>query len=201
MKIKFGINGTSTEKYRFPNMYWMPNMYKHPNQARFIIVSPKSSIKPLARKIISVIRLFFRQMQKHNDKCTFFTGVHNKPVTDVMNTFNKHRKETTISNLDFSTLFSKLSRNKNLMVLKSLNDSCFDGGERKYIRANNYGACWLMVICLGKQQIKNAVAYLLSTVISLLSLRSSARLLVFLWGLIQLFHLSIYSFIFMKVSG
>ena len=31
MKIKFGINGTSTEKYRFPNMYWMPNMYKHPN--------------------------------------------------------------------------------------------------------------------------------------------------------------------------
>ena len=52
------------------------------------------------------------------------------------------------------------------MVLNSLIDFCFDGGERKYITVNNYGALLGKnikdnVICLNKQQIKDAVAYLL----------------------------------------
>ena len=52
------------------------------------------------------------------------------------------------------------------MVLNSLIDFCFEGGESKYITVNNYGACWVKnikdnVICLNKQQIKDAVAYLL----------------------------------------
>ena len=41
-----------------------------------------------------------------------------------------------------------------------------DGGECKYITVNNYGVRWINnikdnVICLNKQQIKDAVAYLL----------------------------------------
>ena len=52
------------------------------------------------------------------------------------------------------------------MVLNSLIDFCFDGGEIKYIIVNNYGARWVKnikdnVICLNKHQIKDAVAYLL----------------------------------------
>ena len=52
------------------------------------------------------------------------------------------------------------------MVLNSLIDFCFDGGESKYVTVNNYGAHWVKnikdnVICLNKQQIKDAVAYLL----------------------------------------
>ena len=52
------------------------------------------------------------------------------------------------------------------MVLNSLIDFCFDGGESKYITVNNYGARWVKnikdnVICLNKQQIKDVVAYLL----------------------------------------
>ena len=52
------------------------------------------------------------------------------------------------------------------MVLNSLIGFCFDGGECKYITVNNYGARWVNdiknnVICLNKQQIKDAVAYLL----------------------------------------
>ena len=52
------------------------------------------------------------------------------------------------------------------MLLNSLIDFCFDGGENKYITVNNYGVRWLKnikdnVICLNKQQIKDAVAYLL----------------------------------------
>ena len=51
LKIKFGIDNIPIENHRLPNMYWMPKMHKNPIKARFIIVTPKSSIKPLARTI------------------------------------------------------------------------------------------------------------------------------------------------------
>ena len=173
LKIKFGIDNIPIENHRLSNMYCMPKMHKNPIKARFIIASPKSSIKPLARTITSVFRLFFRQIQTYNDKCRFFTGVNtfwvvqnNKPVIDAMNGLNKRRKATSVSTFDFSTLYTKLPHNKLLMVLNSLIDFCFDGGECKYITVNNYGARWVKnikdnVIYLNKQQIKNAVAYLL----------------------------------------
>ena len=87
------------------------------------------------------------------------------------------------------------------MVFNNLIDFCFDGGESKYITVNNYGARWVKnikdnVICLNKQQIKDAVAYLL-----LSCYFTSVRLSVFLWGLIQLLLLPTYSYTSMKVSG
>ena len=69
LRIKFGIGNIPIENHRLPNMYWMPKMHKNPIKARFIIASPKSSIKPLARTTTSVFRLFFRQIQTYNDKC------------------------------------------------------------------------------------------------------------------------------------
>ena len=56
LKIKFGIDNIPIENYRLPNMYWMPKMHKNPIKARFIIASPKSSIKLLARTITSIFR-------------------------------------------------------------------------------------------------------------------------------------------------
>ena len=50
-KIKYGIDNIPTETHRLPNMYWMPKMHKNTITASFIIASPKSSIKPLARTI------------------------------------------------------------------------------------------------------------------------------------------------------
>ena len=96
--------------------------------------------------------------------------------------------------------------NKLLMVLNSLIDFCFDGRESKYITVNNYGACWIKnikdnVICLNKQQIKDAVSFYFLIVISLLALRSSVRFLVFLWGLIQVLFLPTYSYTSVKVKG
>ena len=63
-------------------------------------------------------------------------------------------------------MYTKLPHNKLLIILDSLTESCFDGGESKYIAVNNYGACWAKkikdkVICLKKQQIKGPVTYLL----------------------------------------
>ena len=147
----------------------MSKMHKNPIKAR----SPKSSIKPLARTITTIFGLLFSQIQTYNDKSKLFTGVNtfwvvqnNKPVIDTMNGFNKRRKATSVSTLEFFIFYTKLPNNKLLMVLNSLIDFCFDGGESKYITVNNYGARWVKkikdnVICLNKQQMKDAVPYVL----------------------------------------
>ena len=58
------------------------------------------------------------------------------------------------------------------------------------------------IICLNKQEIKDAIAYLFfNCFIWLLFLISSARLLVLLWVLIKLFFFPTHSYIIMKVSG
>ena len=123
MKIKFSIDNIPIENHRLPNMYWMSKIDKNPFKAKFIIASPKSSIKPLARTITSIFRLFFRQIQIYNDKCRFFTGVNtfwvvqnSISVTDVMNGFNKRRKVTSVSTFHISTLYTKLPHNKLPMV-------------------------------------------------------------------------------------
>ena len=53
--------------------------------------------------------------------------------------------------------------------------------KSKYITVNSFGAHWVKnikdnAIYLNKQQIKDAVAYLLYNVVSLLALKSSTRL-------------------------
>ena len=63
LKTKFGIDNIPIENHRLLNMYWMPKLHENPIKARLIKASPKSSIKPLARSITSVFRLFFRQIQ------------------------------------------------------------------------------------------------------------------------------------------
>ena len=59
LKIKFDIDNIRIDNHRLPNMYWMPKMHKNPIKARFIIASPISSIKPLARTITSVFSFVF----------------------------------------------------------------------------------------------------------------------------------------------
>ena len=109
--------------------------------------------------ITSIFRLFLRQKQTYNNKCRFFTSVNtfwvvqnNKPVIDAMNGLNKRRKPTSVSTFDFSTLYTKLTHNKFLMVLNSLINFCFDAGESKYITVNSYGVKDIKynVICFSK---------------------------------------------------
>ena len=145
-------------------------MHKNPIKARFITASPKSSIKPLASTMTSIFRLF-SDKYKHIIRVGFLlvltrsTVQNNKPVIDAMNGLNKRRKTTSVSTFDFSNLYTKLPH-KLLMVVNSLIDFCFDGGENKYFTVKNRGARWVKntkdnVICLNKQQIKDAVASLL----------------------------------------
>ena len=115
-----------------------------------------------------------RKIQAYNNKCRFLTGVNtfwvlqnNKPVIDAISKLNKRRKSNSIPTFDFSTLYTKLSHKKLLMVLNSLINFSFDGGENKCITVTSYGAHWVKnikdnVICLGKQPIKDAVSCLLT---------------------------------------
>ena len=174
LKSKFGIKNIDNENHCLPNMYWMPKLHKTPIKARFIIASPKSSIKPLAKAITSAFRLFYKQIESYNDKCRFFTGVNtfwvvqsNKPVTVAINKLNTRNRAKSISTFDFSTLYTKLPHKKLESVLHHLIDFCFNGGTKKFLLIDNYGARWVSdvrknKICWSRQQIKDAVSYLLT---------------------------------------
>ena len=102
-------------------------------------------------------------------------------------------------------LLCKMPHNKLLMVFNSLINFCFDGGENKYVIVDNYGACWVKksktmqyVLTNSKQKMQLLISFLI--VISLLALRSSARLLVFLCLLSSSFFCNLF-LIFIKVSG
>ena len=63
VKSKLRIDNILVENHRLSNMYCMLKMHKNSFKARFILASVKSSIKNLTRTIISIFRLFFRQIQ------------------------------------------------------------------------------------------------------------------------------------------
>ena len=97
-----------------------------------------------------------------------FLCIITKTIIDAMNGLNKRRKSASLSAFDFlPTFYTKFPHNKLLIVLNSLIDRfCFDGGENKYITVNTYWARWVKnikdnVICFNKQQVKDAVTYLL----------------------------------------
>ena len=123
-----------------------------------------------------------------------------------MNGLNKRRKATSVLTFDFSTLYNKLSHNKLLMVLNSLIDFCFDGGECKYSTVNNYGARWANnikdnVMCINKQQIKDAVAYLVLNCFFTVGPEMFCQIISIPMGSDQAPFLPTYSNNSMKVSG
>ena len=174
LKDKFGINNVSLENHRLPNMYWLPKMHKSPIKARFIIASPKSSIKPLSKAVTSAFRLFYKQIENYHDKTRFFTGVNNfwvvqnnKPVIDALKKLNFRNRAKSITTFDFSTLYTKLPHDKLLEVLCKLIDFCFNGGGLKYVTISKFGARWSKDptdsnLCFDKQKMKDAVKFLLS---------------------------------------
>ena len=118
-------------------------MHKNPIKARFIVASPRCSIKPLSQAITSAFRLFYKQIEAYNHKSRFFTGVNsfwvvqsNKPVFTAINKLNKRNKAISISTFDFSTLYTKLPHNQLLKVLHKLIDFCFYGSTKSFILIN-----------------------------------------------------------------
>ena len=124
-----------------------------------------------------------------------------------MNWCSKCRKATSVSTFDFSTLYTKLSHHKLWIVVNSLIDFCFNEGERKYIiTVNSYESRWVKnikdnIICLSKQQIKDADAYLLFNCYFTVSSKIFCQITGIPIGSDSDLFLPIYSYILMKVSG
>lgn len=68
-KAKFSIDKIAMDNHCFSNMYWLLKMHKAPVKARFSVVSPKSSIKPLVEAITTAFQLFYKPIKNYNDKC------------------------------------------------------------------------------------------------------------------------------------
>ena len=91
---------------------------------------------------------------------------NNKPVTDPFDTQNKCREADYLSTFDFST--------SSYHSIKFWSYFCFEGGESKYIPVRSYGIV----------MIQSLVSFLI--IVLQLILKSSTKILVFLWGLIYL---------------
>ena len=56
-------------------MYWIPKMYKNPVGSRFIITSPKCTLKPLSKDITAIFKLPYKKIKKYYSKNRkFFLG-------------------------------------------------------------------------------------------------------------------------------
>ena len=95
----------------------------------------------------------------------------------------------------------------NWIVLNNLIDFCFCFNEEeiKYTTVRSYGARWVKDIkysqkCFNKQQIKDAVAYLLFNCYFNVASKRSTKLLILLWRIPSHFYAKLFLF-FVKVSG
>ena len=90
-------------------------MRKTPVGERFIIASPKCSVKHLLKDFTSILKLFQKQFESFHDKNRLWVGVshfwviqNNKPVVDHINKINSKKKAVSIRTFDFSTLYTKI---------------------------------------------------------------------------------------------
>ena len=97
---KLGFSDIPDENKCLPKIYLIPKNYKTPIKERFIVASPVCSIKPLAKSLTSLFRVFFKQIETYNAKCRFFSGVNtfwvvqnNKTVTDAIKNWMQEVKE------------------------------------------------------------------------------------------------------------
>ena len=168
-----GFSDIPNENECLPKMYWIPKNHKTPIKERFIVASPVCSIKPLAKSLTSIFRVFFKQIEAYNAKCRFFSGVNtfwviqnNKPVTESIKRLNARNKGTSISTFDFSTLYTKIPHDKLISVLYSIVDFCFNGGECDFLAVNDFGSKWVKDPSsynqvFDKRRVKRAIKYLL----------------------------------------
>ena len=98
-------------------MYWIPKMHKNPIGERFIIASPKCSLKTLLKYATSILKLFQKQIQAYHDKERTWKGVSNfwvikknQQVIDRISKNNVKKKAVTIRTFDFPTLYTNTSK-------------------------------------------------------------------------------------------
>jgi len=138
-----------TEK-DLPIMYWIPKMHKNPSASRFIIASKKCSTKQISKAVSNAFKLIFHQIENFHTKAKFLKNYNKfwilqntEPMLDIIRNINRRKGAKSISTYDFSTLYTKLPHNKLISELNKLIDFVFEGGDKNYIRVNQWGkAFW-----------------------------------------------------------
>ena len=145
---RLGLEVEDREK-ELPSMYWIPKMHKDPPGARFIIASKQCSTKKISKSVSSAFKLMYNQIENFHKKAKFLSN-YNKfwvlqnpdPVLSSIKKINRKKGAKSIATYDFSTLYTKLPHNKLVKELWKLVDFCFDGGNKKYIKIDNWGRAY-----------------------------------------------------------
>ena len=146
---RLGLEVEDGEK-DLPSMYWIPKMHKDPPGARFIIASKQCSTKKISKSVSSAFKLMYNQIENYHIKAKFLSN-YNKfwvlqnpdPVLASIKRINRKKGAKSIATYDFSTLYTKLPHDKLVKELIKLIDFCFNGGNKEYIKINNWGkASW-----------------------------------------------------------
>ena len=132
-----------------PSIYWIPKMHKTPVGERFIIASPKCSLKPLLKDITSILKLFQKQIESFHDKNRVWVGVsnfwiiqNNKPVVDRIRKISAKKGAVSVRTFDFSTLYTKIPHNLLKEALFEIVDFVFKGGISNGVYVTKNGAIW-----------------------------------------------------------
>ena len=132
-----------------PSMYWIPKLHKNPVGNRFIIASPKCSLKALLKDVTPILKLFQNQIKSFHDKNRVWTGVsnfwiiqNNTPVVERIDKINHKKKAFSIRTFDFSTLYTKIPHQLLKGALSEIVDFCFKGGISKGVYVHKTDAYW-----------------------------------------------------------
>ena len=161
------------ESKKLPHIYWLPKLHKNPIKFRFIVAAPNCSIKPLGQTITKLFKLFYRQIEKYNNKSffysytkTFWVTQNNEEVINSIRKLNKRNSVRSMSTFDFSTLYTKIPHDKLLAVMFELVDFCFQGGTHEQLSISKHGARWVSKnfrtgLRFSRQLVKDAMQYLM----------------------------------------
>ena len=112
-----------------PSNYCLPKMHKNPVGFRFIIGSPKCSLKPLTKDITAIFKMFYNIGERYHLKGRLWSGIktfwviqNNRPVINSINKIDKRNSAKSLATFDFSTLYTKIPHNKLLDVLNEIVD-------------------------------------------------------------------------------
>ena len=156
-----------------PLIYWIPKMHKNPVGFRFIIASPQSSMKKLAKDLTAIFRLFYKKIEKYHQKGKVWSGINKfwiiqntKPIIQSINDLNKRNAAKSISTFDFSTLYTKIPHDKLKQVLNEIIDFAFKGGTKEFIKVYNSTANWTKTSSrkeslYNKELVKESLRYLI----------------------------------------
>ena len=134
---------------KLPCIHATIKMHKSPVKFRFIIGDRQSIMKPLAKKMVSILSLVMNTLKRYCDKIQYFTGINhywiansNAEVLEDIRQVNARRNARNIACFDFSTLYTKIPLEDLKQKLKEIVEKAFKGGTNQYIQVKKSGSKW-----------------------------------------------------------